>query len=37
VVSEGFITSEIPFGETQSPGLSAYADDLDTVEFLLTI
>jgi hypothetical protein len=37
VVSNGFTENEIYFGQTQSPGLAAYADGLDTVEFLLTI
>lgn len=35
IVSRGFTASEIPFGQTQNPGLKDYADGLDTVEFLL--
>lgn len=35
VVASGFTTVEIPFGKTQSPSLSDYADGIDTVEFLL--
>lgn len=35
VVAEGLLTGEIPFGETQFPGLQEYADGMDTVEFLL--
>ena len=34
VVSKGFIPNEIPFGETQKPALSQYADNVDTVAFL---
>ncbi|PIB31011.1 acyl-CoA reductase [Maribacter sp. 4U21] len=35
VVASGFTIAEIPFGKTQSPSLSDYADGIDTVEFLL--
>jgi hypothetical protein len=35
VVASGFTIAEIPFGRTQSPSLSDYADGIDTVEFLL--
>lgn len=35
VVSKGILENEIPFGDTQIPKLSDYADSLDSVEFLL--
>lgn len=35
VVSNGILENEIPFGATQIPKLSDYADSIDTVEFLL--
>ncbi|HET8736463.1 MAG TPA: acyl-CoA reductase, partial [Pricia sp.] len=35
VVGKGILDSEIPFGETQNPSLSDYADGVDTVDFLL--
>jgi len=35
IVSSGFSEAEVPFGKTQSPSLSDYADGIDTVEFLL--
>ena len=35
VVSHGFTPNEVPFGQTQCPGLKDYADGIDTVEFLL--
>lgn len=35
IVSEGVIENETPFGITQIPKLSDYADSIDTVEFLL--
>ncbi|NNJ89395.1 MAG: acyl-CoA reductase [Eudoraea sp.] len=35
VVSQGVVDNEIPFGSTQSPLLTDYADGVDTVEFLL--
>lgn len=33
IVGEGFV----PFGEAQNPGLFSYADNVDTMEFLLTL
>lgn len=35
VVSHGIIKNEIPFGKTQTPSLTDYADGVDTVDFLL--
>lgn len=35
VVSSGTLEEEVQFGETQTPGLTTYADGVDTVEFLL--
>jgi hypothetical protein len=35
VVSQGFIESEVVFGQTQKPSLGDYADGVDTVDFLL--
>jgi hypothetical protein len=37
VVSSGFMDSEINFGETQNPKLWDYADNMDTIAFLLKI
>ncbi|MBU2952076.1 acyl-CoA reductase [Tamlana agarivorans] len=37
IVSNGFTKSEIAFGATQKPQLWEYADDVDSVEFLLAI
>ena len=37
IVSNGFAENEIAFGHTQKPQLWDYADDVDTIEFLLTI
>ncbi|UKM64740.1 acyl-CoA reductase [Flavobacteriaceae bacterium GSB9] len=37
IVSKGFIENEIPFGHTQKPQLWDYADDVDSIEFLLAI
>lgn len=38
VVSEpGLIERSIPFGQTQYPSVSDYADGLDTMKFLLSI
>ena len=37
LVSKGFDTKEIAFGETQKPKLWDYADSVDSVEFLLSI
>lgn len=35
IVSDGIHKDEIPFGQTQTPSLNNYADDVDTVDFLL--
>ncbi|MCM4152283.1 acyl-CoA reductase [Arenibacter sp. N53] len=35
IVSNGFLADEIPFGQTQKPSLNDYADNIDTVDFLL--
>ncbi|WP_400073394.1 acyl-CoA reductase [Zobellia russellii] len=35
IVGEGIIDSEIAFGNTQQPSLTDYADNVDTVDFLL--
>ena len=35
IVSQGVIDNETPFGTTQTPLLTDYADGVDTVEFLL--
>ncbi|WP_299128785.1 acyl-CoA reductase [uncultured Winogradskyella sp.] len=37
IVADGLISEEIPFGQTQKPELWDYADNVDTVEFLLKI
>lgn len=37
IVSNGLFNNEIPFGETQKPQLWEYADNIDTVAFLLKI
>ena len=37
VVASEFIETEISFGETQNPELWNYADDVDTIDFLLKI
>ncbi|WP_400079876.1 acyl-CoA reductase [Winogradskyella sp. R77965] len=37
IVASGFTDNEIEFGKTQKPQLWDYADNVDTVEFLLTI
>ncbi|WP_178988036.1 acyl-CoA reductase [Winogradskyella schleiferi] len=37
VVANGFHNNEIEFGHTQNPALWDYADNVDTIEFLLTI
>ncbi|KAB1069155.1 acyl-CoA reductase [Tamlana haliotis] len=37
IVSNGFTKNEIAFGATQKPQLWEYADDVDSVEFLLAI
>lgn len=35
IVASGLMSSEIKFGNTQYPSLTDYADNIDTVEFLL--
>ena len=35
IVSNGLLQAEIKFGETQTPKLTDYADNIDTVDFLL--
>lgn len=35
LVAEGMMPDEVPFGETQFPGLNEYADGMDTVAFLI--
>ncbi len=37
VVSDNLFKNSIPFGQTQSPKLWDYADNIDTISFLLTI
>lgn len=37
IVSNGLIENSIPFGETQKPKLWDYADNVDTMEFLIAI
>lgn len=37
IVGQGLNKGEIEFGSTQSPSLNTYADNVNTVEFLLTI
>ena len=37
IVTKHVLDSEIPFGKTQKPKLWDYADDVDTIEFLLKI
>jgi hypothetical protein len=37
IVSKHVLESEIPFGKTQKPELCDYADNIDTIEFLLKI
>jgi hypothetical protein len=37
VVANGFSEYEVKFGHTQKPGLWDYADNVDTVDFLLKI
>jgi hypothetical protein len=36
-VAKRLVENEIPFGETQQPHLWEYADNIDTVNFLLKI
>ena len=35
IVSSNFYKNEVEFGETQNPKLSDYADNIDTIDFLL--
>ena len=35
VVANGFMVDEVAFGQTQKPSLNDYADNIDTVDFLL--
>ncbi len=37
IVSKDFIENEVSFGETQTPQLWDYADNVDTIEFLIKI
>lgn len=37
IVAKGLIDNEIPFGKTQTPKLSDYADGVDTMTFLTTL
>jgi len=37
VVANGFTENEVAFGHTQNPSLSDYADNVDTIAFLLKI
>ncbi|AXG74758.1 acyl-CoA reductase [Flavobacterium arcticum] len=37
IVSNGLIENSIPFGQTQKPALWDYADNVDTISFLLEI
>ena len=37
IVADGFTKDEIAFGNTQKPELWDYADNVDTVDFLLKI
>lgn len=37
IVSNNLVQNSIPFGETQNPQLWDYADNIDTISFLLTI
>lgn len=37
IVSKGFTKNELPFGTTQKPKLWDYADDVDSIKFLLSI
>ena len=37
IVSDGLFSNEVKFGHTQKPELWDYADDVDTVDFLLKI
>lgn len=35
IVAQGVLEDEVPFGHTQKPSLTDYADGIDTVDFLL--
>lgn len=35
IIANGILENEISFGRSQQPGLSDYADGVDTVDFLL--
>ena len=37
IVAEGFSEAEVAFGQTQEPKLWDYADNVDTVDFLLKL
>ena len=37
MVSNELVAKSIPFGKTQNPGLSEYADNVDTLNFLISI
>lgn len=37
IVSKNFTENEIAFGQTQQPGLSDYADNIDTLKFVLSL
>ncbi len=37
IVSNGLIANSIPFGQTQQPQLWDYADNIDTIAFLLSV
>ena len=37
IVSNGLVPKSIPFGQTQKPKLWDYADDVDTMEFLISL
>ncbi len=37
IVADGFTDTEVPFGKTQKPELYDYADNIDTIAFLLKI
>ena len=37
VVANGFSDTEIEFGQTQKPNLCDYADDVDTIDFLVNL
>jgi len=37
VVSSGIRENEVNFGETQKPSLKDYADEIDTMDFLLKL